>query len=389
MRRKTAGPTLPYSHDLRLASYPPPYPDGWYRVLGSKSLRRGQVRYIECLGRALVVWRSEDADDVFAMSAFCPHLGANLAHGRVCRNRIECPFHAWQFTGDGRAARVPYSDTVPTRVATESFPVQEVHGQIFMYHRGGGARQQAGEAVPYPVPRIPEVDDGSFVFRGHHDAGRVRMHMIELIENAADPAHFTYLHNRMNVPWTQIPVPGVELEHSARLDFDDDREPWRMPVLLETVLRVFGHRIERTRAKTRVTYTGAGSILNLRITLPGVGDVEIVQTQLPVAPLEQQVDFHWFADRRVPRLLVWYAVGNWVSQWGNDVHIWKDKAFMAPPMLCRDDGPVMRLRRWYQQFFPSDHRPESVRSVRALGDAEAPRHGAVSAAGGPGTAMNR
>ncbi len=150
-----------YSDDRRLASYPPSYPDGWYRLLGSKSLRRGQVRYLECLGRALVVWRSEDADDVFAMEAFCPHLGANLANGRVCKDRIECPFHAWQFTGDGRVARVPYSDTLPTRIATGSFPVQEVHGQIFMYHRDGGDRQQAGEEVPYPAPRISEVDDGS------------------------------------------------------------------------------------------------------------------------------------------------------------------------------------------------------------------------------------
>ena len=109
--------------DLRLASYPPPYPDGWYRLLRSTSLRRGQARYLECLGRALVVWRSEDADDVFAMSAFCPHLGANLTGSRVCKDRIECPFHGWQFTGDGRAASVPYRDTVPTRVATESLPV--------------------------------------------------------------------------------------------------------------------------------------------------------------------------------------------------------------------------------------------------------------------------
>ena len=126
------------SDALRLASYPPPYPDGWYRLLSSTSLRRGQARYLECLGRALVVWRSEDADDVFAMAAFCPHLGANLVLGRVCKDRIECRFHGWQFTGDGRAASVPYSDTLPTHVATESFPVQEVHGQIFLYHRGGG-----------------------------------------------------------------------------------------------------------------------------------------------------------------------------------------------------------------------------------------------------------
>ncbi|MDE2796709.1 MAG: Rieske 2Fe-2S domain-containing protein [Gemmatimonadota bacterium] len=155
LTRRSKRPEPQYSDDLRLANYPPPYPDGWYRLLRSKSLRRGQVRYLECPGRALVVWRSEDADEVFAMPAFCPHLGANLAGGRVCKDRIECPFHGWQFTGDGRAASIPYGDIVPTRIATESFPVEEVHGQIFMYHRGGGARQQAGEEVPYPVPRIP------------------------------------------------------------------------------------------------------------------------------------------------------------------------------------------------------------------------------------------
>ena len=341
-----------YSDDLRLANYPPPYPDGWYRLLSSKSLRRGQVRYLECLGRALVVWRSENADDVFAMSAFCPHLGGNLADGRVCEDRIECPFHAWQFTGDGRAACAPYSDTVPTGVATESFPVQEVHGQIFMFHRGGGARQQAGDEVPFPVPRIPEVDDGTFVFRGHYDAGRARMHIIEPLENAADAAHFGYLHNQLTVPWTRIPIPGAALEYTTRLDFDAARGAYSMPLLVETVFNVFGRRLERIRTKTRVTFTGVGSIMNLRITLPVVGVVEIVQTYLPVGPLDQQVAFHWFAERSVPRALVWHAVGGWVSQWRQDVRIWERKGFATPPTLCRDDGPMMRLRRWYGQFFP-------------------------------------
>lgn len=79
---------------------------------------------------------------------------------------------------------------------------------------------------------------------------------------------------------------------------------------------------------------------------------EVFPMSAPIAPLDQQVAFHWFAERSVPRLLVRSAVGGWVSQWRNDVRIWEDKAFMAPPMLCRDDGPVMRLRDWYRQFFP-------------------------------------
>ena len=73
---------------------PPTGPDGWHRLLGSKSLRRCQLRYLECLGRAQLVWRGEDAGDVVAIAAFCPHVGANFAHGRLYQDRIEHPFHA-------------------------------------------------------------------------------------------------------------------------------------------------------------------------------------------------------------------------------------------------------------------------------------------------------
>ncbi|MCY3930371.1 MAG: Rieske 2Fe-2S domain-containing protein [Acidobacteria bacterium] len=344
------------SDDLRLASYPHPYPDGWYRLMTSKSLRRGQIRYFECLGRALVVWRSEDSDDVHAMQAFCPHLGANLRHGRVREDRIECPFHNWQFTGDGRAACVPYSDSVPTRVATESFPVQDVHGQIFMYHRSDGAKQQAGDEVPYPVPRLPEIDDGRFVFRGHYDAGRVHMHIIEFVENAVDFAHFMYIHERMNVPWTQIPVPGVAIEHIPGVEFPEDR-PWTMHFLDEAVLKFRGRPLERTRTRARATFTGAASIVNFRFFIPDTGEIDLCQTHLPISPLEQQVDFHWFADRRVPRLLAWYVVGNWISQWRHDIQIWENKTYLDHPTLCRDDGPVVRMRRWYRQFFPDPQPP--------------------------------
>ena len=339
------------SDDLRLAGYPHPFPDGWYRLMTSKSLRRGQVRYLECLGRSLVVWRCENSDDVHAMQAFCPHLGANLRHGRVRENRIECPFHNWQFTGNGRPACVPYSDTAPTRVAAESFPVQDVHGQIFMYHRSDGARQQAGDELPYPVPRLPEVDDGSFVYRGHYDAGRVQMHIVEFVENAADFAHFMYIHERMNVPWTGIPVPGIKIEHTPGVEFPEDR-PWTMDFLDEAVLKVRGRPLERTRTRARATFTGPASIVNFRFFLPDAGEIDLCQTHLPVGPLEQQVDFHWFADRSLPRLLVWYVVGNWIAQWRHDIEIWENKAYIEHPTLCRDDGPVVRMRRWYRQFHP-------------------------------------
>ncbi len=352
LKRSTKRSATTVADEYRLDGYPPPYPDGWYRLMCSDSLRRGQARYLECLGRALVLWRREDADDVFAMTAFCPHLGANLAAGRVCADRIECPFHGWQFTGDGRAVSVPYSAHVPSGAAAETFPVEEVHGHIFMYHRIGGPSRRADEEVPFGVPRVAEFDDGRFVDRGHYDAGRTRTHIIEMIENAADTAHFGHLHRGLCVPWTKVPVPGVDLEHRADLRIDDAVGTHTIALDVESVVKVLDRRLERTRAQARATFTGPGSIINFRIAVPDAGEIEIVQTQLPVAPFEQQVDFHWYAERKIPRLVVWWVVGNWVSQWRHDVGIWESKAFRSAPVLCRDDGPVMRVRRWYAQFFP-------------------------------------
>ena len=346
-------PASPRTSDRpRLESYPHPYPEGWYRLSSSATLRPGQLRYFECLGRQLVLWRGEDGEPR-VMHAFCPHLGANLALGRVRGNCIECAFHHWQFTGDGRAAHVPYSDHIPRDVLTETFPVQEVHGQIFMYHSCRGGKQSASEAPPYPVPRIPEVDEGAFVFRGAHDAGRVRMHILEFAENSVDRAHFQPVHGQMRIPWTQVRVPGVAIEHEADWRLDEDCS-WKMYFLDTAVLRIFGRRVEATGAHARISFFGPGGLVKFRISMPGRGDVVVYQTHLPLGPLEQRVVFRWFADRRLPRWVVWYIVGNWISQWRQDIEIWENKVYLAVPRLCRGDGPVLRLRRWYRQFLPDD-----------------------------------
>lgn len=92
------------SASFRERTYPPPYPDGWYRVALSTDLKRGGMRYVECLDQQMVVYRSDVDDSVHAMAAFCPHLGANLAHGCVKAGHVQCPFHGWQLASDGRVA---------------------------------------------------------------------------------------------------------------------------------------------------------------------------------------------------------------------------------------------------------------------------------------------
>ncbi len=390
LRRSTQRRSSARTSDaVRLASYPPPYPDGWYRLLGTDELRPGGVRYMECLGRELVVWRSEDGASMHAMSAFCPHMGANLAHGRVKGDRIVCPFHAWEMTCDGRVACVPYSDSAPGRTLNETFPVEEVHGQLFMYHRNGDSPQRWDDAPPYRPPRIADVDAGRFAFRGHYDAGRVRMHICEFAENSVDFAHFEPIHSRLRVPWTSIPVPGFRIEHIASWKLDETH-PHVSHFLDTAVLHAFGKRLEKAGADAVATFTGPGSVINFRFDIQELGQMELYQTHLPVGPLEQQVDFHWFADRKIPRPIVWYVVGNWVSQWKQDIQIWENKVYNARPMLSKDDGPVHRMRRWYRQFYPeSTAGPVDPLPVhrRTGGAALATRRDAVSDVRGPAAAL--
>ena len=215
------------------------------------------------------------------------------------------------------------------------------------------AETRLEQGPPYDVPRIAEVDEGRFVYRGQHNAGRVGMHIIEIAENAADTAHFQPLHGQFRVPWTQIALPGVEIDHSVEWKLDEER-PWVMHLFDRAALKFFGRRVERTRTQAEVSFWGPGSVMTFRFNIPDQGEIVLYQTHLPVSPLEQQVDFRWFADRKLPRLLVWYVVGSWISQWASDIEIWEHKVYRSRPMLCRDDGPVHAMRRWYRQFLPDE-----------------------------------
>ena len=339
---------------MRERSYPPPYPNGWYRVAASSELARGTMQYLECLGQQLLVYRNDIADDVHAMAAFCPHLGANLAGGCIRAGRVQCPFHGWELDGDGRVASIPYAKRLPTHFRQRTWPVRERYGQIFLYHRADDVRDGSGDP-PYDVLRIADIDDGRLVQRGTHDGGTVRMHLLEFAENSVDFQHFAPLHGEMFIPWTRITVPGVKISHEAKWELETDPALGHLAYFRNNaVLEILGRRVERTRASALITFCGPAGVVTFRFSIPDIGDIVMFQTHLPIAPMLQKVDFRWFAAAKVPRILVSYVIGNWVSQWRNDLAIWEHKIHRAKPLLVAEDGPIHRLRRWFSQFYPRE-----------------------------------
>lgn len=89
---------------------PPPYPNGWYSIMESSDIKKGEAKTICALGEQFVVFRTLK-NSVYVLDAYCPHMGANIGiGGRVIAETIECPFHQWSFRGiDGQCVKVPYS----------------------------------------------------------------------------------------------------------------------------------------------------------------------------------------------------------------------------------------------------------------------------------------
>jgi 3-ketosteroid 9alpha-monooxygenase subunit A len=39
------------------------------------------------------------------------------------------------------------------------------------------------------------------------------------------------------------------------------------------------------------------------------------------------------------------------AAFGQDAEIWETKVYQPDPILCDGDGPINKLRKWYEQFY--------------------------------------
>ena len=333
-----------YVVNRREHTYPPPYPDGWYRVAASSDIRPGEVRRVQCAGEQIAVFRSTTDGQVAAIDTFCPHQGADLADGVVKGDRLHCPFHGWQLDGQGRICSRPGAEIQP--LAHRHWEAVDYYGMVMMYHSSA----RPGARAPYRLPPLPEIDNRQLVLRGQYDAGDVDMHIIEFAENSVDFRHFSEVHGVMRIPWTNVRLPWIRIRHRPSWSLDNTQEHVSY-FGDETTLEIGGRVCERTRSRALITFLGPGGIVKFDFFVPQIGHITMFQSHTPVEALRQRVIFRWFAARRIPRLLVAYVVGSWISQWRQDVAIWRRKIYR--PLLSGpvDDGPRRMMHEWYRQFY--------------------------------------
>ena len=338
----------------RAKTFPPPYPNGWYRLLNSEELKRGEVKHVHLCGTHFAVFRGKEDGKAFVLNAFCPHLGANIAvGGKVEGNTIQCPFHGWKFNGEGECVEIPYAQCVPNFAKTESYPVLEYANMICVYY------DIKKRKPTYQPDLLPEIDSGKFSYKGEW-AEEVDMHIQDFSENSADFAHFDYLHAKTTIP---ILKKFIYIKHKLEWKSgsqEENKECFSYFYDKATLYSKPGIRLPRI-VDAEITFNGPAGIVYFRF-ITAIGDVLLIKTFQPLAPLTQLVQDRYYADPKIPAFIARFICREALNAFTDDIFVWANKSYSFKPMLVKEDGPLKAVRRWYSQFYCD----ESVSMADAL-----------------------
>jgi phenylpropionate dioxygenase-like ring-hydroxylating dioxygenase large terminal subunit len=110
---------------------------------------------------------------------------------------LVCPWHGWEWDGEGRNSKIPYGDDgCKPNLRIRTYPVQEWHGMIAVWFD-----HEAGEPE-WDLPEIPELlrDDFYPMFPLGARKWTVKAHVQMPVENAVDPAHIPLVHGSSEIP---------------------------------------------------------------------------------------------------------------------------------------------------------------------------------------------
>jgi phenylpropionate dioxygenase-like ring-hydroxylating dioxygenase large terminal subunit len=173
------------------------YINFWYPIVRSEDLGYDQPVKVRALGVDLVAFRDK-AGDAIVLSDTCTHRGASLggawsqgaSRPRIIDGCIVCPYHGWEFNGEGECVNLPsigYGKKTPARAKVDSYPVQEKYGIVFAF------LGDEPEETRIPLLDVEEYGQEGWV-ANEVLVLEVPYYYERSIENGIDPSHNEFVH---------------------------------------------------------------------------------------------------------------------------------------------------------------------------------------------------
>lgn len=169
----------------------------WLVIGPSGQLVPGRPLAITLMNLPLVLYRpTQDTQQVIALVDRCPHRGAPLSAGQVLGDRLQCPYHGWQFDRSGECVYRPglsdqatcqgKSSTVSTAPAIPTIEVCQQHG-LLLARLQPPANREAEPPAFRPWFADPTLD---------HFLWQETVHgkLVDVMENLLDATHTPFVH---------------------------------------------------------------------------------------------------------------------------------------------------------------------------------------------------
>ncbi|KAJ8450292.1 hypothetical protein Cgig2_004749 [Carnegiea gigantea] len=113
-----------------VSSYHPRLKNFWYPVAFSADLKDDTMIPIECFEEPWVLFRGKDGKPG-CLQDTCAHRACPLHLGSVNEGRIQCPYHGWAYSTDGKCEKMPSTRLQDIRI--KSLPCFEQEGMIWIW----------------------------------------------------------------------------------------------------------------------------------------------------------------------------------------------------------------------------------------------------------------
>jgi phenylpropionate dioxygenase-like ring-hydroxylating dioxygenase large terminal subunit len=199
----------------------------WYPAELSKTLKLDPVK-CRILGHNLVLFRDGDGE-ARCLSNVCVHRCASLANGRTKNGHIACPYHGWEYNGDGRCTRIPSLGPKQalnmTRAQVDSYPTQELYGIVFVF---------LGDLPEDERPPLMQIKEWSQPgWRSTTTSYQWKANYRRVVENALDLSHPEFVHlvgrrgEDLNYHVPDYDIEAHEWGAGAAITFTQPKGLWR------------------------------------------------------------------------------------------------------------------------------------------------------------------
>jgi phenylpropionate dioxygenase-like ring-hydroxylating dioxygenase large terminal subunit len=319
------------------------YPTGWFIVGWSSDLPVGAVRRMHYFGQELVAWRGQSGN-AYVLDAYCLHLGGHLGvGGHVEGDCIACPWHGWEWNGDGTNARIPYSrEGCKKNLRIRSWPVREWYGMLCVWH------DRDGRPPTWEPPPVPELDSGEYypLHEATRMVNRVKVHPQMIVENAADPYHVRYVHkgDRPAIT-TSFELHEYHLHATVDVNYGGGRpSTWLTPngpVDGTVVYDTYGLGIGFVRFPPEV-------VASVQITGHTPVDEEYTDYFFNMSTVREPGD-----EGDCPKGRAWRFVKLQQEIIKQDFFTWENMRYLPKPNFAVEEAKdYAALRRWARRFYP-------------------------------------